>query len=546
MVVTQVLNYHDVQLYDSDVALFATHQWLNDNAINFYFQYLVHDALCERNGGAAAAVDDLLLMDPAVVSCMMLQCDDDDEYEDLGRGLNLDSKRVCFIPVNDNDQFGGESTHWSLLVYRRQERSFAHYDSSSGHNTHAAKKITTKFEKMLRLCGVIDADSADENATKATFVSVRETPQQRNGYDCGMYVLVIAEYLCRKYVYDQRQSGDGYAEPMPSMQAFATPERVTRTRLEMPALVQRLQREQQAASGQRYSSHTRKPDEEAEREQHALRDRAVWYASMAHYERKPKIGQVERNMAHVDHLIESLDDGIDVLMLSEMALTGYVFETKEEAAALAEVSDKGKTFAWCQRHARRLRCMVMCGYIERDAKDEDLLYNAMMVLSPEGELVCNPRKTFLYETDKVWATAGDGFTTWHCSWLNKTISFGICMDINPYEFTAAFDEFEFATQVVSHGSDLVLFSCAWCDFDRDETDTFPTLSYWATRLTPIIDALHTRTYPKPNCHFLVSNRIGEENGTYFVGASCALSLRQPQVLASATRHDEAVLRVEIP
>uniref|UniRef100_K3XBB7 Ubiquitin-like protease family profile domain-containing protein n=1 Tax=Globisporangium ultimum (strain ATCC 200006 / CBS 805.95 / DAOM BR144) TaxID=431595 RepID=K3XBB7_GLOUD len=242
MAVTQVLNYHDVQLYDSDVALFATRQWLNDNAINFYLQFLTHDAL---NGGAVA---DLLLMDPAVVSCMMLQCDDDDEYEDLGRGLTLDSKRVCFIPMNDNDQFGGESTHWSLLVYRRDERTFAHYDSSSGHNAHAAKRIMAEFEKMLRLCGAVDG-----HAAKATFVDVRETPQQRNGYDCGMYVLVITEYLCRKYVHEQQQQrGDGgNAEPMPSMQAFVTPERVTRTRLEMPALVQRLRREQQAAGGHR-------------------------------------------------------------------------------------------------------------------------------------------------------------------------------------------------------------------------------------------------------------------------------------------------------
>lgn len=233
-------------------------------------------------------------------------------------------------------------------------------------------------------------------------------------------------------------------------------------------------------------------------------------------------------------------------VLFKMALTGYVFQTKEEAEALAEVADKGKTFAWCQRHARRLQCMVMCGYIEKDPAHERHFYNSMMVLSPEGELVCNPRKTFLYETDKVWAKEGDGFKTWYCPWLDKTISFGICMDINPYEFTAAFDAFEFASQVVEHGSDLVLFSCAWCDSDRDATDTYPTLSYWATRLTPIIDALHKRKYPKENCHFLVSNRIGEENGTYFVGASCVMSLKQPKLLKSATRHEETVLRVDIP
>lgn len=228
-----------------------------------------------------------------------------------------------------------------------------------------------------------------------------------------------------------------------------------------------------------------------------------------------------------------------------MAFTGYVFKTKEQAELLAEVAGEGKTFAWCQRHARRLNCMVLCGYIEREATNLNF-YNAMMVVSPQGELVCNPRKTFLYETDKLWATEGAGFTTWHCPWLAKTISFGICMDINPYEFTAPFEDFEFATQVLEHDSDLVLFSCAWCDHDRDETETYPTLSYWATRLSPITRALKRRTFAKKSCYFLCSNRTGEENGTYFVGASCAISLEEPALLAHASRTEEKLLRVDIP
>ncbi|KAI9983272.1 hypothetical protein PInf_007216 [Phytophthora infestans] len=73
----QVLNYHDVQLYESDAALFTGHQWLNDNAINFYLQYLTQ----------TVARRDVLLMDPAVVSCLLHQCEDEDEYQELAIGL---------------------------------------------------------------------------------------------------------------------------------------------------------------------------------------------------------------------------------------------------------------------------------------------------------------------------------------------------------------------------------------------------------------------------------------------------------------------------
>ncbi|KAI9905650.1 hypothetical protein PsorP6_014064 [Peronosclerospora sorghi] len=57
----QVLNYHDVQLYESDVTLFRNGQWLTDNAINFYFQYLTQ----------TRASKSVLHMDPAVVSCLL-------------------------------------------------------------------------------------------------------------------------------------------------------------------------------------------------------------------------------------------------------------------------------------------------------------------------------------------------------------------------------------------------------------------------------------------------------------------------------------------
>jgi protein N-terminal amidase len=120
------------------------------------------------------------------------------------------------------------------------------------------------------------------------------------------------------------------------------------------------------------------------------------------------------------------------------------------------------------------------------------------------------------------------------------------MDINPNDFKSSFDEYEYANHVVENESELVFFSCAWCDFEPPETDTYPTIAYWAARLTPIIQNLHKGTYPQKNCYFLCANRIGNENGTFFVGASCVLSLKEPQILAQAGRREEKVLFVEIP
>lgn len=120
------------------------------------------------------------------------------------------------------------------------------------------------------------------------------------------------------------------------------------------------------------------------------------------------------------------------------------------------------------------------------------------------------------------------------------------MDINPDDFKAPFSAYEFGSHAVDNKSDLLLFACAWNDFEEHDVAPYPTLSYWAQRLTPVIDALAAGDYAKPNCHFLCSNRIGSENGTFFVGASCALSLKEPAIVAHAGRRTEELLRVEIP
>lgn len=227
-----------------------------------------------------------------------------------------------------------------------------------------------------------------------------------------------------------------------------------------------------------------------------------------------------------------------------MAFTGYVFQRAADVAKVAERAADGPTLAWCQRHARRLRCLVTCGFVELG--EDGKLFNAVLVVDRDGALVLCSRKTFLYETDELWATPGDGFRSWTCPWLGKTLTFGICMDINPEGFRAPFEAFELANHALEQQSDLVLLTCAWCDFEPPEAPEMPTLSYWATRMSPVIDALQNGTHSKKNVHFLAANRIGEENGTFFVGASCALSLKKPMVLAYAKRRQEALLRVAIP
>ncbi|KAH9123741.1 hypothetical protein LEN26_008495 [Aphanomyces euteiches] len=264
---------------------------------------------------------------------------------------------------------------------------------------------------------------------------------------------------------------------------------------------------------------------------------------------EPQLMERQRNMDAVASMLQSLSatDGLDILMLSEMAFTGYCFRDRAEVEPLAEFPSNGATFTWCQHQARRLQCLVACGYVEKtdSVADGSPLFNAMMVVGPDGALVYNYRKTNLYETDKSWATPGAGFGDWFCPWLNVHLSFGICMDINPHNFEAAYDAYEFATSVVAAQSSLILFSSAWTDHNPGETNptAMPTMQYWANRLKPVIDVANDTNRA---CYFICSNRTGIERGTAFVGGSCILSLRKPSIVVAANRFDQVVLVSTLP
>merc|ERR1711862_887649 len=103
-----------------------------------------------------------------------------------------------FIPINDNNSESfqkriNNGNHWSLLlVILANDRTvyYLHFDSCKRYNCIAAQTVSKKISYMLML-------SNSNNATEEIVVNVIEcrTPQQRNGYDRGIYLLVLTEIL---------------------------------------------------------------------------------------------------------------------------------------------------------------------------------------------------------------------------------------------------------------------------------------------------------------------------------------------------------------
>ncbi|CAI5979071.1 unnamed protein product [Closterium sp. NIES-64] len=136
--------------------------------------------------------------------------------------------QLIALAVNDNNDptLAEAGSHWSLLLFIRSRRLFLHFDSAGSHNLEAAKGLAEKLQALL---GVTVTDDTFQAAS---------TPQQLNGYDCGVYVLAIAKALCETA--SAAPEGKASAEELESSAKGVDAAAVTKLRGDVKQLIQHL------------------------------------------------------------------------------------------------------------------------------------------------------------------------------------------------------------------------------------------------------------------------------------------------------------------
>ncbi|KAJ3306554.1 Carbon-nitrogen hydrolase [Kappamyces sp. JEL0829] len=284
--------------------------------------------------------------------------------------------------------------------------------------------------------------------------------------------------------------------------------------------------------------------------------------------------------ALLDSVAGRLWDEIEMLVFSELFATGYCFQGHDDILPFCEIvgideDSQGSALStrpdsadipalatpclsWVRQQAQSRRVWIQYGFPRRSTvlqSSRPLLYNSLALVDPQGRVRCVYDKTHLYELDEKWAEEGSGFMSYRieddpASSLGREllVGFGICMDLNPYQFRAPFESFEWASWHAHNGSQLLVCSMAWClhkDDPRDEHHVISsdTLNYWAQRSLPLIQKSKTGD----DIYMIVSNRVGVEQGSRFVGTSCVLrySQEKARLVASLGVDDEAVLVVDV-
>jgi predicted amidohydrolase len=228
----------------------------------------------------------------------------------------------------------------------------------------------------------------------------------------------------------------------------------------------------------------------------------------------PQFGEVAVNRERVLRwLQQTAAEGAKLIAFPECALSGYVFDSVEEALPFAESVPGPSTDAVTQA-CQSLGVWCVLGIFERE---DDRLYNTCVLISPDG-LQASYRKVHLPHmgVDRFATPGDDAFLVHHAAGLK--VGLHICYD-------GAFPEP--ARVMTLLGADLLIL---------------PT--NWPAGAEPLAEHLMACRALENVVYTMAIDRVGEERGTRFIGRS---GIFDPlgRTLAFAGPASEEVLYAEI-
>ena len=228
----------------------------------------------------------------------------------------------------------------------------------------------------------------------------------------------------------------------------------------------------------------------------------------------PVIGDTRYNLdLCLERLEAAAKEGARLVVFPEAAISGYIFNSLEEALPFAETVPGPSTAALEQR-CRELEVFAAFGLLERDGDD---CYNTAVLLGPAG-LVGTYRKLHLpYVGVDRFVTPGDRAPLVYDTELGR-IGLAICYD----------QEFPELSRVLAlQGAEVIV-----------------TMTNWLEGIEYIPEYV-LRTRAKENQVFqLAVNRVGTERGCTFFGRSTFIDCFGTR-LADAKDHAEDMIWAEI-
>lgn len=228
------------------------------------------------------------------------------------------------------------------------------------------------------------------------------------------------------------------------------------------------------------------------------------------------IGDVEANRRKIiERLRTAADLGAELVIFPECAITGYCFESLDEAAPFGEPVDGPSSKAIAEA-CRETGTHAIVGFIEKDGSE---FYNAAMLVGPSGGgIIGNYRKVHLpfLGVDRFLTPGDKPFQVIDLPF--GRIGINICYD-------ASFPEAARALKLL--GAELIVLPTNW------PTGAWRTAEF-------IINARACENH----LNFAAVNRCGIERGWEFIGRSKVVDYNG-DTLGEASRDGEEMLIIEV-
>ena len=126
---------------------------------------------------------------------------------------------------------------------------------------------------------------------------------------------------------------------------------------------------------------------------------------VGYFQSCPEFGEVKKNLDQFTSQLDAVD--CEVLVLPELAFSGYQFVSREEALGLSEPVPDGPTTQTCLGLARQHHMYLVVGLPEREG---DQCYNSAIAVGPSGFLGCYRKTHLFFEEDLVLCAWQYGFS----------------------------------------------------------------------------------------------------------------------------------------
>lgn len=236
---------------------------------------------------------------------------------------------------------------------------------------------------------------------------------------------------------------------------------------------------------------------------------------------EPQFGEVEANLAEIDRLARAAAaKGAKILVLPELADTGYVFQSAAELERLAAPIPEGRAARHLIALAAELGVHIASGLCE---KAKEGFYNSAIFCGPEGYLGTF-RKLHLWNAEKLFFRPGDlGLPVFDTAY--GKIGVAICYDgWFPETFRG----------LVAAGAELICVPTNWVPMPDQPAGA-----------EPMANILHKAAAHSNGVAIACADRVGVERGQPFLGCSLIVGPRGWPLAGPASATDPEILTAEV-